>query len=146
MFFFLNKPRRYSPIIPAFTHSSFVLYVLYHSVIQQPQLSSCLPLLPFSQSPSFSLLLCFSILRFLNQYPPYWNLKHYCQWSNPRVSLSVRNLTGRRKETTPRKDTVDSSLRWCEVSLMPLLKSVRSREKERDPQQTAPEHLHCNNM
>lgn len=63
-------------------------------------------LLPFSSSTSLSLLLCFSILQLLNQYPPHYNVKHYCQWSNPRVSLLVDlsvNLTGRQKEKNPEK-------------------------------------------
>lgn len=65
----------------------------------------------------------------------------------PEWTLAVRNLTAWQKETKPRNDTADSSLRWCEVSFT-LLSSVsmRGREKAGDWQQTPSEHLCCKNM
>lgn len=128
-------------LVPTFTLSSFVLLYLSHSsscylasilyfhisMLHAP--SRCQPSLPSSQSPKLGLSLCFSILQFLNQYPPHWNLKHYCQWSNPWVSLGVRNLTGRQKKMNLEKIEVDSSLRWAEVSLM-LFKLCEGDNKE----------------
>lgn len=85
---------------------TLVLVISFYPLLPHYYASCPLSLLAitlFSPSPSVGLSLCFSILQLLNQYPPQWNLKHCCEWSNPRVSLSVRNLTGRQKEMRPEK-------------------------------------------
>lgn len=46
---------------------------------------------------------------------PAENLEHYRPWSNPWVSLSVRNLTGRQNEMNPEKKKKNYSRFQCEV-------------------------------
>lgn len=130
MFFFFD---RYAHFIHTFTLSSFVLCVPHLSVTQMLLLSSRHPSLPRiylscllslpAITPFFTSSLIRSLTSSLLHTPapqsissPLKTSSIIFQWSNPRVSFSARNLTGRQTErkkerNEPRKDTADSSLR-----------------------------------
>ena len=150
MFFFFD---RYAHFIHTFTLSSFVLCVPHLSVTQMLLLSSRHPSLPRiylscllslpAITPFFTSSLIRSLTSSLLHTPapqsissPLKTSSIIFQWSNPRVSFSARNLTGRQTErkkerNEPRKDTADSSLRWAEVSCV-LFKLKTERDQNQN--------------
>lgn len=56
----------------------------------------------FSHHLTHSVSCCFFHPLAPQSYPPNWNLKHYCQWSNPPLE-SLKKPPGWQKETNPGK-------------------------------------------
>lgn len=144
MGFFLTKLRRYFPPISIFVLWSTVLYVFYPTVSQQHLLSSFCPLLPpIYSSFSFSLS---AITPFFTHsltqpftlplHPPAPQsisspLKPQALFSVVKpLSEPLSKESDRQTERNkPRKNTVDSSLRWVEVSLLLFKVCMRKRRK-----------------
>lgn len=128
-------------IIPTSTLSSFVLYLLHHSVIWLLLLSPCC----YSLIPvSLLWFLAFAPQSISSLLKPPALLSVVKPLSEP---LAVRNLTAWQKETKPRKrySRFQPKVMWGELRTLSSV-SVRDRANAADWQQTPSEHLCCKNM